>query len=299
MKGKMLCMALLCGLNGSAFSRETLRLWQGEKVSSTEKWTKLTVFPAKGNTSGLSVIICPGGSYIYLDRLNEGAAVARKLNKYGITAFVLRYRTAWQQNHHPSMIQDLQQAICYVKENAEHYGIDYRKVGVMGFSAGGHLSGTAAVYSDTSFIEKESAYSLRPYFAAMIYPVVSMQDDICHKKSRRNLLGDQYPEDLKSMMSLEKNIHSGMPPFFLLHCTGDKTVDYRNSVVLDEALTRKGVFHEFMLIDEYRHGGHGFGVQPIGKVAGWLNSFVEWLFGIDNQLNSKLLSRDNDITEKE
>lgn len=295
----VICLFLLCCLNGSAFSRETLRLWQGEKVSSTEKWTRLTVFPAKGNTSGVSVIICPGGSYIYLDWLNEGAAVARKLNKHGITAFVLRYRTAWQRNHHPSMIQDLQQAICYVKGNAACYGIAPEKVGVMGFSAGGHLSGTAAVYSDTAFIETDKEISLRPYFAAMIYPVVSMQDDICHKRSRRNLLGEQYSEDVKSMMSLEKNIHPGMPPVFLLHCTGDKTVDYRNSVVLDEALTRKGVFHKFMLVDEHRHGGHGFGVQPIGKVSGWINSFVEWLSDMDNQAHLQPSSIGNDITVME
>lgn len=264
-----------------AIARKTLRLWQGDNVSITEKWSKLTVFRARENPSGISVIICPGGSYIYIDRINEGEAVARKLNKYGITAFVLRYRTAWQHNHHPAMIQDLQQAMRYVKENAAYYGIEPEKVGVMGFSAGGHLSGTAAVYSDTAFIENDRVVSLRPYFAAMIYPVVSMQDDICHVKSRNNLLGNQYTEEQKHMMSLEKNIHSGMPPFFLLHCTGDKTVDYRNSVALDEALTREGVTHKFMLIEEHRHGGHGFGVQSIGKVAGWIDHFMEWLSDMD------------------
>lgn len=282
MKGAIVCMVFLCCLNVFSCASKTSRLWQGEKVSSKEKWTKLSVFPAKKNVSGISVIVCPGGSYIYLDRFNEGSAVAKKLNKRGITAFVLRYRTAWRHNHHPAMIQDLQQAIRYVKENAAYYGIDSGKVGVMGFSAGGHLAGTAAVYSDTSFIENNGNISLRPYFAAMIYPVVSMQDDICHLKSRKNLLGDQYSEELKSMMSLEKNIHTGMPPIFLLHCTGDKTVEYRNSVVLDEALTHAGVRHKFMLIDEHRHGGHGFGVQSIGKVSGWINHFVTWLSDIDS-----------------
>ncbi|MCM1040958.1 MAG: alpha/beta hydrolase [Bacteroides sp.] len=264
----------------SGFAQQTLRLWKGKDISAKEKWTKLTVFRARQDTSGIAVIICPGGSYIYLDRINEGASVARKLNSCGITAFVLRYRTAWQRNRHPAMIKDLQKSICYVREHAEKYGIDAEKVGVMGFSAGGHLAGTSAVYADSSFIEDCGSGSLRPYFAAMIYPVVSMEDEICHKKSRKNLLGEEYPVELQSMMSLEKNVPIGMPPVFLLHCTGDKTVDYKNSLVFDAALTEKGVAHRFMLIEEHRHGGHGFGVQPIGKVKGWINHFVEWLLDL-------------------
>jgi acetyl esterase/lipase len=199
---------------------------------------------------------------------NEGFSVAKYLNKQGITAFVLHYRTAMRNNHHPAMIEDLQRALQMVKENAETYKINPDKVGVMGFSAGGHLAGTAAIYLEPP---------LKPYFAAMIYPVVSMEDSICHKKSRRNLLGKNYSDELKQMMSLEKNLRPDTPPIFLLHCIGDKTVDYRNSVVFDNALTAKNIKHKFLLLDEYGHGGHGFGIQPIGKATGWIDEFLKWV----------------------
>jgi acetyl esterase/lipase len=218
---------------------------------------------------------------------NEGYSVAKYLNTKGITAFVLKYRTAWQSNHYPAMIQDLQQAMQIVKGNAEIYKINPEKVGIMGFSAGGHLAGTAATYFDMRFSDVRYAAvgNLKPCFAAMIYPVVSMTDEeIVHKKSRKNLLGNKYrysqPENIKNMMSLEKNVRSDMPPIFLLHCTGDKTVDYRNSEVLGKALTEKNVPHKFLLLEENGHGGHGFGIQPIGKVTGWIDVFLEWVRSI-------------------
>jgi len=260
----IVCFFIFCHL--SLFSQSKIKLW--EKATGKEKWSELTVFlPEKPDTSGVSVIICPGGSYYWLDMDNEGFSVAKYLNNHGITAFVLKYRTAMHGNHHPAMINDLQRAMQIVRENAEEYKINPEKIGVMGFSAGGHLAGTAAIYSNP-----------KPYFSAMIYPVVSMQDSICHQKSRKNLLGKNYSDELKQMMSLEQNVSSDMPPIFLLHCTGDKTVDYRNSVVLDKALTAKGVKHKFLLLDEYGKGGHGFGIQPNGKAAGWIDEFLKWLF---------------------
>jgi acetyl esterase/lipase len=111
----------------------------------------------------------------------------------------------------------------------------------------------------------------------MIYPVVSMEDDICHKKSRRNLLGKNYSDELKKMMSLEKNVHADMPPIFLLHCIGDKIVDYRNSVVFDKALTEKNVERRFLLFEE---NGHGFGIRPKGKATGWIDEFLKWTFNL-------------------
>ncbi|MDR0872792.1 MAG: alpha/beta hydrolase [Prevotellaceae bacterium] len=272
----------------SVYSQQTIKLWD-ENPTRKEKWSELTVFlPEKPDTSGISVIICPGGSYIYLDMDNEGFSVAKYLNSKGITAFVLKYRTAWQHNHHPAMIQDLQRAMQIVKENAEKYKIDPEKVGVMGFSAGGHLAGTAAEYFDLRFVtidlrqsqveNRISHIELKPYFAAMIYPVVTMtNEETVHKKSRKNLLGKDYTPELANQMSLEKNVHEDMPPIFLLHCTGDKTVDYRNSVAMDKALTEKNVKHKFLLFEENGHGGHGFGIQPNGKATGWIDEFLEWL----------------------
>jgi len=258
---------LFFGLSVSA--KDTIKLWNGENVTKKEKWSELTVFlPAKPDTSGISVIICPGGSYYWLALNKEGYSVAKYLNKHGITAFVLKYRTAIHGNHYPAMIEDLEQAMTLVKQNAKAYKINPEKVGVMGFSAGGHLAGTAAVYSKPP---------LKPYFAAMIYPVVSMEDSICHKKSRSNLLGEDFPDELKQKLSLEKNVFAGMPPVFLLHCLDDKTVDYRNSVYFDQALTAKNVKHKFLLIDKCGHGGHGFGIQPNGKATGWIDEFITWV----------------------
>jgi acetyl esterase/lipase len=264
----------------SIFAQKTIRLWDGTDVSHKEKWSKLTVFiPQTPNKSATSVIICPGGSYYWLDMNNEGYSVAKYLNNMGITAFVLHYRTAMMGNHYPVMIQDLQRAIQWVKENSHEYGIEPEKVGVMGFSAGGHLAGTAALYSDTIFFDSKysSNISLKPFFAAMIYPVVSMEDSICHKKSRNNLLGKHPSDKMQQQMSLELNVYENMPPIFLLHCTGDKTVDYRNSVALDKALTIKNVKHKYLLLDETGHGGHGFGIQPNGKATGWIDEFVKWI----------------------
>jgi len=273
----------------SLFSQKKIKLWDDADNTRKQKWSELTVFlPEKPDTSGISVIVCPGGSYYWLDMDNEGFSVAKYLNKQGITAFVLKYRTAQRNNNYPAMIDDLQRALQIVKENSEEYKINPEKIGVMGFSAGGHLAGTAAIYSDMGFSDmryetKENLTShilqSQIYFAAMIYPVISMTDEnIVHKKSRKNLLGKNYSDELKQTMSLEKNVRTDMPPIFLLHCTGDKTVDYRNSVVFAEALTEKNVPHKFLLLDEYGKGGHGFGIQPNGKATGWIEVFIKWLF---------------------
>ena len=259
------CFILFVGLSVSA--QKKINLWNETDITNKQKWSELSVFlPENPDTSGISVIICPGGSYYWLDIDNEGFSVAKYFNKHGITAFVLKYRTAMRNNHHPAMINDLQRALEIVKENYEEYKINPEKVGVMGFSAGGHLAGTAAIYDNI-------------YFAAMIYPVITMTDEeSVHKKSRKNLLGKNYSDELKQKMSLEKNVHSNMPPIFLLHCTGDKTVDYRNSVVFAEALKEKNVPHKFLLFDECGKGGHGFGIQPKQEAAGWIDEFLKWLF---------------------
>jgi len=268
-KKKGLSLFLILFVCITIFPQQKIKLWNGNDVTKKEKWSELTVFlPEKPDPSGISVIICPGGSYYWLAMNKEGYSVAKYLNKYGITAFVLKYRTAMFGNHYPAMIQDLERAMYLVKQNANEYKINPDKVGVMGFSAGGHLAGTAAIYSEGL---------LKPFFAAMIYPVVSMEDSICHQKSRRNLLGKNFSNELKEKMSLEKNVQAGIPPVFLLHCINDKTVDYRNSVVFDKALTTKNVKHKFMLIDQCGHFGHGFGIKPGGKGQNWINEFISWV----------------------
>jgi acetyl esterase/lipase len=280
----IICFIIIAALSLSA--QQTVKIWHEKDMTQKEKWSELTAFlPSQPDTSGVSIIICPGGSYFWLDMDNEGRAIARYLNRKGIAAFVLRYRTAMYGNRHPAMIQDLQRSIQMVKENALTYNINPEKVGVMGFSAGGHLAGLAAIYFDRDFLPDEQfsqeckdLQRNKPYFAAMIYPVVSMEDSICHKKSRKNLLGKKYTAETTRKMSLEHNVRPDMPPVFLLHCVGDKTVDYRNSVILAKALTDNNVPHKFLLLEETGHGGHGFGIRPNGKASEWIDTFLKWLY---------------------
>ena len=238
----------------------------------------MITYIAENNTDGWAVIICPGGSYSYLAIIDEGTKVAEWLQKNGITSFVLRYRTNSRHNRHPAMIQDLQRAIQLVKEKHETWLVDSCKVGVMGFSAGGHLAGTAATYYQTNFMENlgiKPKTSLRPDFVAMIYPVISMTDSLAHKRSRRNLIGKRYSPELMKMMSLEQNVHEGMPPVYLIHCKKDKTVDYRNTLYYNDALIREGIPCEFTLFDDC---GHGFGINPNHRHAPfWINHFILWL----------------------
>ncbi|MDR2972762.1 MAG: alpha/beta hydrolase [Bacteroidales bacterium] len=268
MKKTIICVILVASLLSLSILI-SIKIWERIKRTRKQKWSELFVFlPIKKDSKGISVIICPGGSYYWLDMNNEGFVVAKELNKQGIPAFVLKYRTAKQGCHYPDMYRDLENAMNFLKDNNEKYGINPNKIGIMGFSAGGHLAGMAAIYS---------AAQLKPYFTAMIYPVVSMDDSIVHKKSRKNLLGNNYTDELKYLMSLEKNVHANLPPIFLLHCIGDKTVDYRNSVVFENALIEHNVKYKFLLIDESRNGGHGFGIKPVGKATGWIFDFLNFI----------------------
>ena len=242
------------------------------------KHVEMIPFLAENNPDNLAVIICPGGSYRYLGIKKEGVHVAQWFQQNDISAFVLRYRTGLYKNRHPAMIQDLQRAIQHVKENHTTYRIDSCKIGVLGFSAGGHLAGIAATYYDINFmldLGVKTTVSLRPDFVAMIYPVVSMTDSLAHRKSRRNLLGAHYTPEMQQMMSLELNVHDNMPPVFMIHCKKDKTVDYRNSLYFHNALIRQNIPCDFTL---YNEKGHGFGFDPQSTHApSWINHFIPWL----------------------
>ncbi|MBQ0123001.1 MAG: alpha/beta hydrolase [Bacteroidales bacterium] len=247
---------------------------------------------------GVAAIICPGGSYCWLDMKNEGFAVAEWLNEQGISAFVLHYRTAgfgawfWHSRYfvrgirHPDMIADVQRALQWVGGFSEKYGADCDKIGVIGFSAGGHLAMSAACFSDTPFLEREglsSNVNVKPAFVASIYPVVTLREPFVHKRSRRALLGDdrQRNKMMIDSLSLELHIPDDCPPVFLVNCRDDKVVDYHNSVMLDSALTAAGARH---LYRQYESGGHGFGVSESRGSAEsrkWKWEFIEWLKEID------------------
>lgn len=248
--------------------------------------SKLYIYPApKENNTGIAVVVCPGGSYSHtMGIATEGFDVAEWLNSQGISAFVLKYRVGSQLYHHPAMIQDAQYAIHYVKLHAVEYGINPDKVGTMGFSAGGHLvTMTGAFYKD-NYIQDlgvSDDISLKPAFVVPVYPVVSMQDSIAHKRSRRNLLTRQYNDGQRDRFSMELSIPKDMPPVFLVTAIDDPVVMYQNSVVLDKSLTKMGIKHKFLL---YKTGGHGYGLsETIAPEAGqWKYEFIKWLKTVIN-----------------
>ena len=279
---KFLIFNLLVLLAGSISAQEAVYLWQGQDVHHGKQVT-LRPFLADDNADGTAIIVCPGGSYFWLDEENEGDNVARWLNTNGISAFVLRYRVAglrefiwhyrrvFRGNQHPDMLDDAQRAIEYVKEHAEEYHINPNRLGIMGFSAGGHLS-----MSTACFFNKEEN---RPAFAAPIYPVVTMNAPYVHERSRRALLGDRRCKNqtMRDSLSLERHVPDNCPPIFLVNCVDDPIVDYQNSVMLDSALNAKNIEHRYI---QYQTGGHGFGASETRgteESRQWKNEFLKWL----------------------
>lgn len=243
--------------------------------------SRLYVFePADSLKNGVSVIVCPGGSYAHLFGIKwEGFEVAEWLNSVGITAFVLKYRVGKDGYHHPAMLEDIQRAIQWVKTQSQNYKIDTNLLGVMGFSAGGHLSLMAGVFYKENQLKKfgiQSDISLKPAFVVSVYSVVSMQDSIAHLRSRKNLLGRKFTQQEKDKFSMEMQITNAMPPVFLVATKDDPKVDYKNSLVLEAALKKENIPHSFLL---YNVGGHGFGLNEKkgGEAANWKNQFKDWL----------------------
>lgn len=286
------------------FPQKRINIWEG---TSEQSEVFLTPYLVEGGESNAAIIVCPGGSYFWLDDYAEGRLVAEWLNRYGISAFVLRYRTAGissfithvrsrMRGRHPDMIRDVQKAICFVREKAFEYGVDDKRIGVMGFSSGGHLALSSGTFFDADFLASEEApenISLRPDFVAAIYPVVTLSDErFVHKRSRRGLLGEKHKNDrvLQGAMSIERHVSDNCPPVFLLACKDDKVVNYGNSLLLDSALTEKKIYHRFIL---YEKGGHGFGADEnkgSEESQQWKGEFIVWfrnLFG-----NIKLCNED-------
>jgi acetyl esterase/lipase len=260
---------------------ERINIWEGINNQGLERAnSQLIIFqPDKAISNGSSVIICPGGSYCYLGIEREGYDVAKWLNTLGYTAFVLKYRVGMHGYKYPAMIQDLQRAIEIVREQANRWNIDPHSLGVMGFSAGGHLVGTATEYYIENFMSSlgiEPKTSLRPDFTVMVYPVVSMHDSLAHKKSKRNLLGNNYTKELENKLSLEDNVHEGMPPIFIAHAKKDKTVDYRNSLYFYQNCLKKNLPINIVLFD---CEGHGFGIDSNKnkEACEWKIECEKWL----------------------
>lgn len=232
--------------------------------------------PAKPN--GASVIICPGGGYERLSMDHEGEDMARALNEFGITGFVLKYRLPNDSIMIDKMIgplQDAQQAIRMVRQQATAWGLNPAKIGIMGFSAGGHLAASAATHfnvpADSSL---KDTTSVRPDFAILIYPVISLIDSIAHKGSKNRLLGKNPAEALVKKFSNELQVTKKSPPAFLVHAGDDGTVPVENSIRYYQACIKNKVPAEMHL---YPKGGHGFGMKNKTTADKWLDRLINWM----------------------
>ncbi len=236
----------------------------------------ITLFLAPADrATGTAVIICPGGGYHALLTKREGSDVARALNKLGVTAIVLHYRLPNDRimvKRSIGPLQDLQQAIKTVRERAGDWRIDSNRIGVMGFSAGGHLAATAGTHHADAYIENPDSTSLRPDFMLLINPVISFMDSVGHTGSRGNLLGDQPSAEQILYFSNELHVDSLTPPAFLVHSGTDEVVSVENSLYFYQALRRHGVEAGLHI---YAKGEHGFLTAPsfdewFGRCAYWL-----------------------------
>ncbi len=262
--------------------REVLLLWPqgppGAVGSEPEDKPKLTPYlvPAERAT-GAAAVVCPGGGYRNLASDHEGKQVAEWLNSLGVSAFVLQYRVG-PRYHHPAPLQDAQRALRLVRSRAPTWAIDPQRIGIVGFSAGGHLASTTGTHFDTG--KPESTDSIeragsRPDFMVLGYPVIAMTGSFVHKGSLAMLLGDPPDPVLAQAFSNERAVTSATPPAFLFHTAEDATVPVQNSLAFYEALIAAKVPAE---IHVFLKGAHGVGLAPSDPVLSqWPKLCADWL----------------------
>ncbi len=260
---------------------EPMPLWAngapGALGSSEEDTPTIAVFLPASNPTKTAVIVAPGGGYVHLSMIKEGADVAAWLNAHGVAAFVVRYRLG-PKYHHPIELGDAQRAIRTVRADAAKYGIAPDHIGMWGFSAGGHLTASAGTMFDagnaaaTDAIDQQSS---RPDFLILSYPVITMQDPYVHKGSRTYLLGDAPTQEQMDAMSPEMHVTAQTPPTFLFSTTDDKTVPVLNSVMFYASLVKAGVPVEMHI---FQHGAHGSGLAPANpQLKPWTDMLIKWM----------------------
>ncbi len=248
----------------------------GVRISNVITPTLTKFSPVKPN--GIAVIICPGGGYARLAIDHEGVEVAKAFNEIGVTAFVLKYRLpndTIMMDKTTGPLQDAQHAIRTVRKQAAAWGLSPTKIGIMGFSAGGHLAATAATHFNLiADPAMKDAGSVRPDFAILIYPVISFDDSIAHKGSKTNLVGKSPSPELTRLYSNEWQVTKNSPPAFLVHAGDDGTVPVENSIRYYQACIKNKVPVEMHL---YPKGGHGFGMHNKTTSEKWFDSLVSWM----------------------
>ena len=250
-------------------------------IGNVSQPTLIVYLPAESKATGEAIIVVPGGGYHIVAAGHEGVDVAKKLNDMGITAFVLKYRmpdTTWMVDPSIGPVQDAQRAIQIVRENANKWKIKKNRIGMLGFSAGGHLVSTAATHYKKSYIPNKKKVNLRPDFVVLIYPVISFVDSAMHKGSMENLLGKDVSIEKRKAFSAELNVTPETPPTFLVHAKDDP-VSVRNTILYADSLNAKGIFSEVLLYDS---GGHGFGLVNKTSDIAWPERLHEWMKKLDN-----------------
>ena len=257
------------------------------KGDANEDKPGMWVYPAKENATGAAIVICPGGGYAIHATDHEGVQPARYFNSIGVTAFVLRYRLS--PYRHPVPLLDTQRALRFVRAHADEFKVDKHRVGIMGFSAGGHLTSTAVTHFDdgkadaTDVIETESC---RPDFGILGYPVVSLTADYAHRGSGNKLFGKDATEEQLKSLSNELNVTKETPPLFLFHTSEDTGVPPENSISLYLACRKAGVPAELHI---YQQGPHGVGLaNGHPALSNWIEAAGTWLRQ-NNLLTSEVL----------
>jgi acetyl esterase/lipase len=260
-----------------------IKLWDsapgivaGKDTDTDPTEPTMDIYLPQSQAPTAAVVVLPGGGYVHLATVKEGSSIAQMLNSHQIAAFVVRYRHA-PRYQYPTPVLDAQRALRTVRFHAAEYNIDPRRVGVMGFSAGGHLAATLATQFDSGDLESADPIdhqNSRPDFAVLVYPVITLtQEEYVHKGSRQALLGDRH--DLWPTLSPDLRVSPRTPPTFLVHATTDRTVPVENSVFFYLACRKNHVPAELHL---FQNGPHGFGLAPTDPALRvWPDLMIAWM----------------------
>lgn len=261
---------------------ETVRTDDIALVGKVQEPSIQVFLPSKRNATGQAVVICPGGGYSVLAYDWEGTDIAKWLNSHGIAAIVLKYRlpsSASQVDPHEAPLMDAQRAMRLTRQHAEKWNIDPAQIGVMGFSAGGHLASTLGTHYDQGNANSQDPvekFGSRPDFMILGYPVISLKEHVAHIGSRNNLLGKSPSDGLVDRFSNELQVTEDTPPTFIFHSQDDKGVPVQHSLLFYEALLQANVPVEMHL---YPKGGHGYslGINAEGTFTQWPATCIQWL----------------------
>lgn len=282
----ILLTLLCCKAAFAAAPVDTLLLWSngapGALGRTSADIPKLAVCLAPAEkANGTAIVVCPGGGYGHLAIDHEGKQIAEWLNQNGIHAFVLSYRIA-PRYHYPAPLLDAQRALRLVRSRAVQWHINPDRIGIIGFSAGGHLASSAGTHvlpGRGDAADEIERYSSRPDFMVLMYPVITMHPPVTHMGSRRNLIGDKPDSALVTLMCNEEQVTKTTPPAFIIHTTTDAVVPVENALLFYQALRKANVAAELHI---FRDGPHGFGLgRQYPLLKNWPDLCLTWLSGLN------------------